>query len=71
MELLLNKLAKHFQQKDFEKALSKISNFKEKEKYRNWYKGITKVPIKIDWGGLLIESSISTFAQSGQISNNR
>ena len=47
---LLSNFAEHFQQKDFEDAFyNKLMNFKEKEKYRNWYKGITKIPLRVEY----------------------
>ena len=65
---LLKGFVNHFLHMDFETMLSKISSVKEKEKYRNWYIGMTKVPIGIGAGDIRIDKSVETFAPNGEIS---
>ena len=67
---LLENFVKHFQNKDFNQSFFKISLFVEKDKYRNWYNGITEVP-KTTVLNLVndahFQDYVSTFAKSGLI----
>ena len=69
---LLRNFAEHFQQEDFDNTLKRISQFKEKDKYRNWYRGLTAVPITYDEAKDNIEVNslyFHTYAPSGEISS--
>ena len=75
---LLEHFADHFQQKDFKNTLESIGKIKEKDSYRNWYTGLTKVPIDIDeklgYSGKVvsyvkISEKIKTYASSGEITS--
>ena len=60
---------KHFHQKDFETTLNKINDFKERDRYRNWYSGFSRIPIYIRTGYISVYGkTIETHALSGEIS---
>ena len=66
---LINNFGKHFQQKCYEKALYDINLFKENNKYKNWYSGVSKLPIAFMKDHVVIEyETIETYAKSGEIS---
>ena len=44
---LMDSFVRYFQNKDFEKFKTRISSLYEKDKYRNWYLGISKVPVEV------------------------
>ena len=66
--VLKKKYVEHFQMEEFDDVYSSLSTFKEKDKYRNWYTGVTKVPIVVDQYGFLASDVIETYATSGEIS---
>ena len=75
---LLEHFADHFQQKDFKNTFESIGKIKEKDSYRNWYTGLTKVPIDIDeklgYSGKVVSyvkilEKIKTYASAGEITS--
>ena len=66
---LLNNFGKYFHKKDFDKTKKRITNFKEKNKYRNWYNGLTEVPIYLTRSKLFLDDDIRTSARSGEVSS--
>ena len=67
-ELLVN-FAAHFQQREFEKIFRGVDLFKEKDKYKNWYLGVSQVPIWEWEDKIYILNNIRTYATSGEVSS--
>ena len=71
---LTNNFVEHFQNKDFNNAFNKITNFKEKGKYRNWYKKISVIPISLEYNSMdqeyafhVSDNHIDSYALSGEV----
>ena len=74
IEVLTNKYVEHFHKNDFHQRLNAINAFKEKDKYSNWFNGVTKIPFFVDEcsycaSEIFVEDTkIETYATSGGIS---
>ena len=70
--LMLKSLEEYFLQKDFEKVLKEMIHINEKNKYLNWYIGLTKVPEAEVMSDILITSvkpEVKTYATTGTVSS--
>ena len=68
---LLQSFVSNFHQKDFDVFVQKINLMKEKNEFRNYYNGFTKVPIDVYRNQIGINSGkfIKTYATSGDIAS--
>ena len=63
---LLEGFVEYFQHKDFKETIYNLSLTKETNKYRNWYKGTSLIPILItSLGSFISPNKIETYATSG------
>ena len=78
---LMDNFVEHFQNKDFNDTFDTLISFKEKDRYKNWYKKISAIPVNVlyDWkiGGyafqlfiLSNEINITTYALTGEVTTS-
>ena len=70
--LLLKSLEEYFLYKDFETVFKEMIHINEKNKYMNWYTGLTKVPESEVLSDILITSvkpEVKTYASTGTVSS--